>query len=78
MKAESTIQEFQKGQALRIWDMVYIAPLLIYAGSVKSGLSPFIRTSLVISGVATFIYNANNYFKNEQLLKDYNSSINPK
>jgi hypothetical protein len=71
MKAQSTIEEFQKGQALRVWDMIFVAPVLIYAGLSKSNLHQGLRFSLFAIGVATFVYNANNYFKNDELFKQY-------
>lgn len=69
MQGISTIQEFQKGQALRVWDMIFVAPLLIYAGYTPSTLPKGVRFSLMITGIATLVYNANNYFKNEELFK---------
>ena len=45
-------------------DLVVVAPVLIYAGAIKSDLPKWLRLSLVGLGVATFVYNADNYFKN--------------
>lgn len=67
MVSDSTILEFQKSQQVRVLDMIFVAPLLIYSGATPSWLHPFIRVALVITGAATFLYNANNYFLNLQV-----------
>lgn len=66
MKAPSTIEEFQKGQAIRVWDMIFVAPVLMFAGLTKSNLPDSLRFTVFGIGLATLIYNANNYFKNEE------------
>jgi hypothetical protein len=76
MKAPSTIEEFQKSQAIRVWDMIFVAPVLTYAGMVKSNLPDSLRVTLVFMGIATFIYNANNYFKNESQYSLYQQVAN--
>lgn len=64
MKKEETIVEYQKSQAIRLLDILILAPFLIYAGVKKSTLPNYIRTGLVITGVATALYNGRNYLKN--------------
>lgn len=50
-------------QPVRILDVVYVAPVILYAG-VKGNFSPFIKYSLIAIGIGTFVYNGINYYKN--------------
>ena len=51
-------------QKIRLMDVFVLAPFMVYAGGVKSNLPNLVRGGLIISGVATFIYNGNNFLKN--------------
>ena len=51
-------------QPIRILDVVFVAPVILYAG-VKGNFSPFIKYSLIAIGVGTFVYNGINYLKNQ-------------
>jgi len=51
-------------QPVRILDVVFVAPIIFYAG-VKGNFSPFIKYSLIAIGVGTFVYNGINYLKNQ-------------
>ena len=51
-------------QPVRILDVVFVAPVILYAG-VKGNFSPFIKYSLIAIGVGTFVYNGINYIKNQ-------------
>jgi len=51
-------------QPVRILDVVFVAPVILYAG-VKGNFSPFIKYSLIAIGVGTFFYNGINYLKNQ-------------
>jgi hypothetical protein len=62
---EETIQEYQKSQYIRLVDVFVIAPICVYAGIKANQLPYWIRTSLVVIGVATFYYNGKNYLINE-------------
>jgi hypothetical protein len=69
MKAQVTLQEYQKGRALRVWDMIFVAPFLVMAGSMKSNLPQSVRVGLVLTGIGTFLYNAASFYKNEDFNK---------
>ena len=58
------MDKFQKSQTIRLIDMVAIAPFLIYV-STKSNITKLDKNLLLILGILTFTYNANNYFKNK-------------
>lgn len=62
-KGMETIEEFQKSQWVRVIDILFIGPFLIYVSSYKR-LPKFVRVVLFIIGVATIVYNGNNYIKN--------------
>jgi hypothetical protein len=51
-------------QPVRILDVIYVAPVIIYAG-VKGNFNPFVKYSLIAIGVGTFFYNGINYLKNQ-------------
>ena len=57
--------EFQKSQEVRLIDLFVIAPFLIYVGvKYKKNLPKIVSAGLIITGLATAIYNGNNYLKN--------------
>lgn len=68
-KAESTVLEVQKSQAIRLADVFLIAPYLLYVSS-KRELSELDKNLLFGLGVATLVYNAFNYFQNYKNKKD--------
>ena len=51
-------------QPVRILDVLFVAPVVLYAG-VKGNFNPFIKYSLIAIGVGTFMYNGINYLKNQ-------------
>ena len=51
-------------QPVRILDVIYVAPVIIYA-RVKGNFNPFVKYSLIAIGVGTFFYNGINYLKNQ-------------
>jgi hypothetical protein len=53
-----------KVQDIRLIDILFIGPFLIYVGT-KKELSLPIRLTLIALGAATIIYNGNNYLKNK-------------
>ena len=68
MEQTVNIREFSKSQTVRIYDILYVGPLLIYAGTFKSNLPNWVKASLVITGVLTIGYNAHYYMKNRKEL----------
>ena len=63
-KAESTVLEVQKSQAVRLADVFLIAPYLLYVSS-KRESSELDRNLLFGLGVATLFYNAITYIQNK-------------
>lgn len=55
----------QKTQAIRVVDVAVIGPVMIYAGAVKSSLPQWTKFALVGFGIATIIFNFDNYLKNK-------------
>ena len=53
-------------QMIRLIDVFFIAPVLIYAGT-KQELPKSLRYTLIILGVATFLYNGHHFLKNSKL-----------
>jgi len=62
---EETISEFQKSQAVRLVDVVVIAPICVYAGVKYYSVMPkWLSISLITIGVATAVYNGKNFYVN--------------
>jgi hypothetical protein len=57
------VEEVQKSQALRLWDVLILGPALIWIAS-KENLSSGSKNFLIASGILIIAYNGNNYFKN--------------
>ena len=62
---QETIGEFQKSQAVRLVDVVVIAPICVYAGVKYYNVMPkWLSISLITIGVATAVYNGKNFYIN--------------
>lgn len=57
------VSEEKQTQIVRLIDVFLIGPVLIYASTFKS-LPNVLRYLLLILGIATILYNGNNYLKN--------------
>ncbi len=62
---QSTKKEYQKSQAVRVWDIIFIAPFLVYIAYNTKGLKNWERTGLYVIGISTLLYNGRNYLKNK-------------
>jgi hypothetical protein len=63
-QGNSTIKEYQKSQAVRVWDILVLAPFLVYIGYKAKGISNLERNFVYFIGISTLIYNGRNYLKN--------------
>lgn len=62
---KETKTEYQKSQAVRLVDVVVIAPICVYAGIKYYKVMPkWLSISLITIGVATAVYNGKNYLTN--------------
>ena len=64
-EGESTINEYQKSQVVRLYDVFLLAPFLMYIGYKGKGISNLERNAIYLIGVGTLVYNARNYLKNK-------------
>ncbi len=56
--------EIEKSQVVRLIDVFVIAPILIYTGvRYYKELPKILAILIIVIGIATLIYNGNNYFK---------------
>jgi len=62
-KELSTIEEYQKSQLVRVFDIILVGPFLILVATYTT-LPKTIRAILFFLGLSTIIYNGNNYLKN--------------
>lgn len=71
---ETTVMEMSKSQNIRLLDVFFIGPFIIYAGYKAKGLTELERYILYGIGVATILYNGKNYLKikiNGRSIKTY-------
>jgi len=60
--------EVGKTQAIRLADVFFIGPVMIYAGRKLSGRGDTtLGVTLALLGVATIVYNGKNYLEQERL-----------
>lgn len=64
-EAESTVTEVQKSQIIRLTDVFFIAPYLLYL-STKDKITNLDRNLLIVLGVTTLLYNGMNYLNNKK------------
>ena len=64
-ESNNTVKEVQKSQSVRLIDVFFIAPYLLYVSS-KSQLTRLDKNLLFVLGVATLYYNGINYMKNKK------------
>lgn len=50
-----------KAQSVRIIDVLFLGPMMVYAGTRRNALPELVRAVLVLGGVATVAYNWRNY-----------------
>jgi hypothetical protein len=62
---KATFPELSKSQNIRVIDVFFIGPFLIYIASKATGISDIERTIIYIIAIATIIYNARNYISNK-------------
>jgi len=69
--------EYAKHQGLRIWDVTWLGPFLIYTGAKRSDLSKITKNLLISSGIFIIIFNGRNYLMNRKLKSDGKLKIIP-
>ena len=63
---KTTVSEMSKSQNIRLLDVFFIGPFMIYIGYKAKGLTDLERYVLYGLGVATILYNGKNYLKNKK------------
>lgn len=53
-------------QPVRLLDVIYVGPVMIYAGVKAKNLNAFVKWSLIGVGICTILYNGANFFINEK------------
>jgi len=53
-------------QPVRLLDVIYVGPVMIYAGVKGKNLNAFVKWSLIGVGICTILYNGANFFINEK------------
>lgn len=57
-----------KGQWVRLLDVMFVGPLMIYFGVQARDLSPWLRGAMVGLGAATVVFNGRNYLMVQQAM----------
>ena len=52
-----------KSQSIRLLDVFLIGPMMSYIGYKSEGVPQWIKTSMILFGFSTIIYNGANYMK---------------
>ncbi len=65
------MEPVSKTQAIRLADVFFIGPVMIYGGYRLRALdNPLLGLTLIVLGGLTIAYNGKNYLANERLLGD--------
>lgn len=67
-KQPATINELSKSQMIRLYDVFFIGPFMIYIGYKAKGLNNLEKYMLYGLGAATIYYNGKNYWENKKLI----------
>ena len=60
-KENTTVEEVSKSQFIRLLDVFFIGPYMIYISKKAKGLNKLESFTLLALGVATIYYNGKNY-----------------
>ncbi len=60
----NTIEEHQKSQELRLYDVIILAPFLLFIANKRTALTPWQRYAMFAAGIGTLVYNGRNYLRN--------------
>lgn len=61
------MQEIAKTQAIRLADVFFIGPVMVYGGNRLRRLKhPTLGATLVVLGILTVLYNGKNYLLNKE------------
>jgi len=59
------MSEYQKTQTIRLIDVFFIGPFLIYIAHITPNIKKMDKLLLFVIGLLTILYNGDNYLKNK-------------
>ena len=59
-----------KPQRIRLVDVFLLGPFMIWFGVIATGVPSIFKIIMIISGIATIIYNGYYYLRNERIIKN--------
>jgi len=62
---KTTLQELSKSQNIRLLDVFFIGPFMMYIGYKAKGITDLEKYMLYGLGIATIYYNGKNYLSNK-------------
>jgi hypothetical protein len=63
---EMSCREVSKSQSIRLLDIFFIAPFLLYIGYKATGINNTEKMVLILIALATFYYNGKNYLETKK------------
>jgi len=63
---EMSCREVSKSQSIRLIDIFFIAPFLLYIGYKATGINNTEKMVLILIALATFYYNGKNYLETKK------------
>ena len=65
-KTQTTVEEISKSQTIRLLDVFFIGPFMIYVSQKAKGINNLEKFTLLGLGIATIYYNGKNYLDNKK------------
>ena len=65
-RENTTFKELSKSQNIRLLDVFFIGPFMIYVSQKAKGINNLEKFTLLGLGIATIYYNGNNYLDNKK------------
>ena len=63
---QMSCREVSKSQSIRLLDIFFIAPFLLYIGYKATGINNTEKMVLILIALATFYYNGKNYLETKK------------
>ena len=61
-------KQTSKSQPVRLVDVFLLGPFMVWFGVIATGVSSIFKIIMIISGIATIIYNGWNYLVNKGVI----------
>jgi uncharacterized membrane protein len=62
-------EKVSKSQEVRLVDVFLLGPFMIWFGAAATGVASIFKIIMIVSGIATIVYNGFNYLVNKGIIK---------